>query len=483
MSLADRPYTAPNVAGQFMRSDADFKAILGPFGSGKSVACCVEIMRRCMQQKAGTDGKRRSRWAVVRNVRQQLQDTTLKTWFDWIPDGVFGTWRESRMTYHLKFNDVDAEILFRALDTPADVQKVMSLELTGVWLNEAQYIPKEIVEGLQGRLKRYPSRDMGGSNYWMMIADTNPPAIDTYWHKVFEHLPIEEGNENSVAECDTFKQPSGLLPDADNLENLEPGYYDGLSKGKTKLYVDTVVHAKYPPSQSGKPVYHASFKRERHVSRTSLPIDANLPIIVGQDWGLTPAGLWMQMQPDGRIFILRETPAFDMGTKRYIATKFRPMHMTTFPTNPVIVIGDPSGVRRADSDEGTCFKMFKDKGYTAKPAVTNDPSVRIKTFDDIFSTYPDGEPMVLIDPSCKFFIRAMASGYRYPKKKLSITEEFGSSPEKNEYSHLVEGGQYGILFLTGKKYDPSNYVVHNMVDDVYGFSHKRAYRPALSQGY
>lgn len=481
MATVEFNYTAPRVVGQFMKSEAEFKAILGPYGSGKSVGCCVEILRRCLQQKQSDDGLRYSRWVVVRNVRQQLKDTTLKTWLQWIKPGVFGYWKESDSTFYINFNDVRAEILFRALDTPEDVQKVLSLEITGAWLNECQFIPREIVEGLQGRLKRYPSKDMGGSNYWMLLADTNPPAVDTYWHKVFEHIPQEENDENSIVDCDTFKQPSGLSPDADNLDNLPSDYYEKLAKGKSKIFIDASVHAKYPPSQAGKPVYQDSFKRERHVSKRPLRIDPFLPVIVGQDWGLTPAGLWMQMQLDGRIFILRETPAFDMGTKRYIQKHFRPMHMSTFPTNPIVVIGDPAGVRRADSDEGTCFKVFKDKGYIAKPASTNDPNVRIKALDDLFSTWPDGEPMVLIDPSCKAFIQAMVSGYRYPRKKASFGEDYSDKPDKTQKcSHLVEGGQYGVLFLTGGRYDPTDYTA---TENFNPLDHTTTYRPAQREGY
>ena len=77
--------SAPTLAA-FHRSNADFRAILGPIGGGKSVACCVEIFRRCKEQRVGTDGLRRSRWVVVRNTKGELQDTTLKTWFDWFPD-------------------------------------------------------------------------------------------------------------------------------------------------------------------------------------------------------------------------------------------------------------------------------------------------------------------------------------------------------------------------------------------------------------
>ena len=205
--------SAPTIA-RFHRSNADFRCIEGPIGSGKSVACCIEIFRRCQEQKVGEDGFRRSRWAVVRNTKGQLKDTTLKTWFDWFPSrqGV-GYWKETDATYYLEFGDVRAEILFRALDTPDDVAKVLSLELTGCWLNECKQIPQEIVESLQGRLERYPSQKMGGSDHWLMIADTNMPEIESYWWKVFEHQPLEDDDPDTIVQCDAFRQPSGLAPD------------------------------------------------------------------------------------------------------------------------------------------------------------------------------------------------------------------------------------------------------------------------------
>ena len=476
--------SAPTLAA-FHRSNADFRIICGPIGGGKSVACCVEIFRRCQEQKVGTDGFRRSRWVVVRNTKGQLKDTTLKTWLDWFPSrqGV-GYWKETDATYYLEFGDVRAEILFRALDTPDDVAKVLSLELSACWLNECREIPQEIVESLQGRLERYPSQKMGGSNYWLMVADTNPPELGSYWWKLLEHAPLEEDDPDTLVQCESFIQPSGVSPEAENKENLEDGYYDRKVKGRSKAWVDVYIHGKYALSQDGKPVYHDSFRLDKHVSKTPLKIHPTLPVIVGQDFGLTPAGLWMQMQEDGRIFILRETPSFDMGTKRYIKSKFRPMQMTTFPTNPIVVIGDPSGVRRADSDEGTSFKEFKDAGYFAKPASTNDPDVRIKAFDDIFSEYPDCEPRVLIDPSCKSFIRACQSEYRYKRKRMSAGEVFEDKPDKTHpCSHLMEGGQYGAMFLTGKKYDPADFVVYDEQNYHDPLNLYRAYRPAQAEGY
>ena len=39
------------VIKQFMKDDSFFRGLRGPVGSGKSVSCCIEIMRRALEQK------------------------------------------------------------------------------------------------------------------------------------------------------------------------------------------------------------------------------------------------------------------------------------------------------------------------------------------------------------------------------------------------------------------------------------------------
>ena len=51
----------------------------------------------------------------------------------------------------------DIDVLFLALDREEDVRKLLSLELTGAWINEAREIPKAIVDTLTGRVGRYPA--------------------------------------------------------------------------------------------------------------------------------------------------------------------------------------------------------------------------------------------------------------------------------------------------------------------------------------
>lgn len=472
--------SAPTIA-RFHRSNHPFRIVCGPIGGGKSVACCIEIYRRCQEQIVGVDGFRRSRWVVVRQTKGQLKDTTLKTWFDWFPPGSgIGRWKETESTFFFEFGDVKAEILFRALDTPDDVAKVLSLEITGAWLNECREIPQEIVESLQGRLERYPSQAMGGSNYWMLIADTNPPAEETYWWKLMERMPLDAGDEDTIVDCDIFKQPSGLSPEAENTANLNPGYYSSKAKGRSKQWIKVYIGAEYAISQSGKPVYCNAFRKDRHVSKEHLAPDPLLPVVVSFDCGLTPAATFRQMGLDGRIRVLREAVEFDMGMKRFAKYRLRPIIKNFFPSNPLIFVGDPSGKRRADSDESKAFDMLKaefiDDDAVVIGAKTNDPTVRIQATEDALTQYPNGDPLLLIDPSCTWYIAALQNKYRYPKRKL--TGDYASSPEKNEWSHVAEAGQYGDMFLLSPKYDPSDYRRTPTQLDT-----REAYRPAQKEGY
>jgi len=479
MAPIDFNYKASATVSKFMRSDAFHRAIMGPIGSGKSVGMCIEILRRCLEMPAWNDGKRSSRWAIVRNTNKQLRDTTLATWLHWMRK--LGTWHETKMTFRLRFGEVDAEILFLPLDTEDDRGRVLSLELTGCFINEFREVPVPLYADIKGRLRRYPNPVEVPNAWYGLIMDTNPPEIGSLAYKMMEHLPQEEGNENSIIEVDTFSQPSGVSPEAENTDHLHPDYYTDLTKGQTKAWVDTYIHGVYSPSQSGKPVYHTVFKPEQHVSPVPLKIDPELPVIISFDCGLTPAATFKQMDLNGRVRVLREAVAFDMGMKRFSKNKLRPIIKNFFPNNPLIFIGDPAGKRRADSDESSAFSALKDdydeEGAIVKGASTNDPKVRIEATEQMLSNFPEGEPLMIIDPSCKWYIDALRSKYQYPKQKSTGT--FSDSPLKNEWSHIAEAGQYGDLYLLSGKYDPADHV--RVETDI--FNQFTTYKPAQREGY
>lgn len=242
-------FRPPRTLRRFFRSNAFVRFVVGPVGSGKSSACCVEILRRAREQRPDAQGVRRTRFAVIRNTYSQLRDTTRKTfeqWIAWIPEGA-GRWHEQAFTFSvsLPLDDgtrMDLEVLFRALDTPEDVRKLLSLELTGAYINEAREVPKHVLDVLETRVGRYPSKAQGGPSWFGIWADTNPWHGGHWGAKLFaKRLPGYE----------LYRQPGGRSAAAENVENLPDGYYDRLCVGKSSEYVKVYVDGEDADSDVG----------------------------------------------------------------------------------------------------------------------------------------------------------------------------------------------------------------------------------------
>ena len=250
-------YTAPPTIARFMECCAPVRALIGPFGSGKSSGCVMELFRRCVGQHPGTDMRRRTRWAIIRNTYPELRDTTRKTFENWIPREL-GSWRKSDFEFHMSFRDVRADFLFRALDRPDHIQKLMSLELTGAWINEARETPRSVFEVLEGRVGRYPSVNQGGATWSGIILDTNPWAQNHWGYQLFSLGKILESSGRVAtlspehrAKYALFEQPGGRSPGAENIENLQPGYYDRIAIGKDSEWIESYVDGRYPSASEG----------------------------------------------------------------------------------------------------------------------------------------------------------------------------------------------------------------------------------------
>lgn len=245
-------YKAPGrIASRFFKSDSRRRVLLGPFGSGKSVACCVEIFRRARMQKPSPDGVRRTRWAIVRNTYPDLKNTTVKTWKDWWGDDFGPFVNVAPFVHNMRVPQpdgtvVECEVIFLALDDAADAKKFLSLELTGIYFNEVRELKREVVEAGDGRLGRYPSMKDGGPSWYGMIADSNMPDED---HWLYE---LAEGKATEGWEF--FKQPGGVIkvddkwvqnPVAENVKNLTPGYYTGQIAGKSDEWIAVHLAAEY----------------------------------------------------------------------------------------------------------------------------------------------------------------------------------------------------------------------------------------------
>jgi hypothetical protein len=435
----DIDYTPPPTGEKFMKSDAKMRVLMGPVGSGKSVTCSFEIIRRAaLQEPDRATGKRRSRAAIVRETARQLQDTTIKTFLDWFPPGVCGRYMRTTKTYFFEVGDVECEIMFRALDDADDVANLNSLELTFAWFNECRDIHPEIVDAMSKRIGRFPSSKDGGPTWHGMWGDTNPPTMDTWWYYQMEGLDPKDGvspNNNGWA---VFKQPSGRSVYAENIANLPDGYYD--TQGRSEEYIRVFIDGEYGLSSNGQPVYQY-FRPDYHMANQTLKpiLNGVRPLIVGIDLGLTPAAVIGQQDPRGRALVLDELVSFDMGIQRFVRTMLKPLLYERFPGALVLIVVDPAGVQRAQTDERSAVDIIKNEGLRVIPAKTNKVSARINAVDDLLMRQVDGDPAFLLDPRCTRLKAAMMGGYRFDKN---------GGIDKNKHSHVAEALQYLCLHIS-----------------------------------
>lgn len=431
-------YTPTKTVQDFMLSNAKMRVLMGPVGSGKSVGCCFEVVRRASAQEPNQQGIRKTRCAIVRETARQLTDTTIKTWLDWFPEGICGRFMRTIKTYYFKVGDVECEVMFRALDDADDVRNLNSLELTFAWFNECRDIAPEIVDAMSKRVGRYPSKKDGGPSWHGMWGDTNPPTMDTWWYFQMEHLDPQDGVSLNDNGWDVFKQPSGRSFDAENIENLPDGYYD--TQGRSDDYIRVFIDGEYGLSSAGMPIYKY-FRTDYHVARSPLmPVTNGLrPILIGMDLGLTPAAVIGQQDARGRALIYDELVSYDMGIQRFVRTLLKPLLFERFSGAPVLVVVDPSGVHRSQTDERSAVDIIKAEGLKVIPAKTNAVSARINAVDDYLMRQVDGDAAFLVDPRCSKLRSAMMGGYRY-KRDGSI--------DKNRHSHVAEALQYFMLHVS-----------------------------------
>ena len=431
-------YTPPRSLVDFLVSESFISLISGPVGSGKSSAAMMKIAYHARRMRKGRDGKRRSRAVVVRNTNQMLSDATIPTFMTWFPEGVAGTFARTDKRFFLTFDDVVCEVLFRGLDDANDVRRLLSLECSFGILDEYREIHPDIFNALQGRVGRYPSVANGGCvdddgrpNHHIWGA-TNAPDADTFWEEYMSEPP-------STAKI--YMQPSALSAECDWAENLIEGYYQNLAEGKTEDWVDVYIHNKFGRSLSGTPVYQKSFVPEFHVAPGPLNAinSEDYPIIIGVDFGRTPAAVFKQRDPRGRVLTLAELTSENMGIETFIRTKLAPYVANHFPGFSMLCAPDPAGFMKQQLNEMTLVDALKAAGFRCVKPPTNKPELRIQAVERLLSQQIEGKAMYLVDPSCQMLIKGFRSGYRYKVKKNGELED---SPDKNEYSHCHDANQY-----------------------------------------
>ena len=500
-------YKASKTGAKFHSSNKVCRGFMGCVGNGKSVTCIMEALRLSQDQWPNSNGVRKSRGVIVRNTNPELRTTTLNTWKQWIPEQISPIVMHPIImtTLKQKLGDgtsMEMEVYFLAMDTDKDVKKLLSLETTWIFLNEAKQLPYSVVKAARERIGRYPSvidgyadtedyqapRDANGEyqpcKRKALIMDTNPPDDDHWWYQLAEEGCLRKSKNKDQAKQEMAKVfefvrgPSPLIekddgtyspnPEAENISFLPGGYqyYLDMIAGNTEDHINVMVMGNYGIIVEGRPVY-PSYSDRIHCPEEGVRAIKGLDICLGWDFGLTPAVVFGQLTDRGQARVIAELVAEDMDVRTFARDVVKPFiqkYLNDF--NIGFSFGDPAGNNRGEGEGKTSIRIlnddyendeFLDMGFVTEGAPTNDPTERIDSVVKFLNKMIDGEPGYVLNKVCESLRKGKNGGYRYNRVAIAGSEErFRDKPDKNKYSHPSDAEQYLFLGFAGGYVSESN---------------------------
>jgi hypothetical protein len=449
-------------ARQFLQSTALTSFIMGPVGAGKTVASAFKrIMGPALYMPACNDGVIRDRTIVIRDTFRRAEKTVLASWLQWFPRTFPGSsWsggNDRPATHVLRFRNHRGQVVeliteFIGLNGQDIGDALRGYEFSGAWLNEADTLNDEALPYVEQRTGRYPKTDTlpkGSRRHRQVIGDLNAPDIDNWVYAKF----VEKRSPNRLL----FEQPSGLSADAENIENLEPGYYEQMAADNEDWYVQRFVHNRFGYSRAGKPVYD-TFNAAVHVAPRPLAINSALPLLIGLDGGggtLNPAAVFAQ-DVAAQLNVLRElVPGHGYGPSRFGELLAATIDQHFGAAREIRAWADPASQYGGDKEGGQLAWVEIVAAAIGVPILipfdgSNEIALRTDAVKAELKT--DGQrPNMLIDRAgCPKLIRGFASGYRYKRKPDSASTEYDAVPEKNDYSHPHDGLQYLVGGYRGR---------------------------------
>ncbi len=464
-------YAPPGpVASAFHEQFGFVRGLMGPVGSGKTSACCSEIIFHTMRQNPW-NGKRRARWAVIRNTYPELQSTTIKSWQTWFPEEVAPIKWGTPISSRVLIKDIgdgtgmDLEVLFLAVDQAESISKLRGMELTGVWLNEASELSKELLDKATERVGRFPAKNQGDCVDPCVIMDTNPPDDDHWYYKLAE--------EDLPKGWKFFQQPGGLIcvrnsdgepvldengrmtwvpnPAAENVQNLPSGfdYYIRMTGGKDDGWISVFCGGQYGRISTGRPVY-PNYNDRLHTSDKDVDAAPGLPVYVGWDFGLTPAAVFVQPTLLGELIVLDELVEENMDVREFADSVVKPFIAARYSRNTLIHVGDPAGIVRSQVDKKrTPFTELLEAGIPCEPAESNDFLPRKSAVTYYLTRMAGGKPAFRLNRRCKTLRKGFTGGYLYERVKAAGDAVYKDQPKKNAFSHPHDALQYACLKIRG----------------------------------
>lgn len=435
--------------------------VMGPVNSGKSTGCIMLAFLRALQQPADAEGVRRWRHLVIRKTTPALKTTTIKSWQEWFRSQLDLTWSYPISGWIcLPMADgtrIELEIIFMGIEDEKAADKLRSLEVSSIHINEANEISRDTFELAATRFRRFPRKIDGGPKNPFLICDYNGVSVDHWLYKIAE----EEKPEG----YSFYKQPPAVLkhvdaegkvtytinPDAENIEFIDADYYQGLLNN-SEDFISVNLMNNYGEVRRGKPVYkdyddYSHFvDPEPGVNALEFIPSSASKIIIGMDLGLTPAAAFTQKLWDGTVLVFDEIVTEDCSLEEFVHEHLFPMIAKYKCGSNYKVMLDPAANVRSPMNKKTFVQLLKDLGVNCAAAKVNDPVRRINAV----TNYLRKKGKFKLYSTCPYLRKGFITEYKYAESNLiSGVVKGDAKPEKNLYSHVHDALQYAMM-----EYDP-----------------------------
>lgn len=427
---------------QLIESDAKYIAILGGYGSAKTLGIAALGVGLSLVVP-GNIG------IVCRRSYAKLHDSTQRIFLEVLQRAV-GEFkaREVRDGWpHRVILPNASEIVFRETK---DIGRFLGPEYGWFEIDEAVEEPKKTFTDLTGRLRLGRAQ-----KYLRGVIASNPPNIHHWIPEVFGDKPgrrvvtiEDEPTTYELIQVSTRQNP--FLP---------TGYIADLIANHPPSEVKRIVEGQYGFSYEGKPVYAPPFQYETHVGTPET-----LPFSLVRSWDFgyhCPAVTWHQFprckSGGSHWLILDEYVGRDMEYDKLAEAVFEHTRRA-FPKHTEHLIldgGDIAGRQISDKGPGPMVRLasppwsltFRYKRCNLEPGLA---LIRAT----LKAVCVCGFPVLTIHRRCTGVIDALAGGYHYPKDVPG--KALSDKPYKDGYyDNIADSVRYaGECFYREASLDP-----------------------------
>lgn len=418
----------------FIESTAKADLFSSRMGEGKSTALAWSAF-------AHTRANPGAKWALIRDTFENMQATTQKTFFEWFPPGVMGTYNHQRKEFTWASGVAEGMVTFLGADSPDDASKLMSREFAGFGMDEpAPAVGSAGIDEMVFDLAMSRLRQKGMKWYAAKLAENNPD--ETHWtYRKFSY-PGMEG----------FKLWQPNKPE--NEHNLPASYYAELRKiwAHRPDLIRRFVDGEFGFQSIGKAVT-PQWSDKVHLSHGLIPVPRK-ELIILWDFGLNPTAIITQISPMGSWNILEAYVGDGIGVEELIDEVVRPTLELNYRNLPLRHIGDPAGQNReqSSSKRSAVLTLKKSLGGNWRSGPVR-PHERIEPLRSALTRMIGGRGLIQVDKEKAAAVwHALRGGWHYP---VSRTGVMAGEPKKDIHSHPGDAMGYGasILFPMGKAFN------------------------------